>query len=130
LFSALTLLGYVLVLVWQHWLAIVIGAFLFLAWSSLSLPTTFSVIATSLERRQHTMGVGVQSMVRRVPMMIGPLIGGWLITRFGWEQGVRFALFGCMLLNAATGVLQWFMAEPNAETTPESGKAGGNFFGV
>src|SRR5947208_12452948 len=34
LFSALTLLGYVLVLVWQQWLALLIGAFLFLAWSS------------------------------------------------------------------------------------------------
>ena len=34
------------------------------------------------------MGVGVQSMVRRVPMMLGPLIGGWLITHFGWTRGV------------------------------------------
>lgn len=32
LFNALTLAGYVLVLVWQHWLALVVGAFLFLAW--------------------------------------------------------------------------------------------------
>src|SRR5437867_10145970 len=41
-FNALSLAGYVLVLLWQHWLALVIGAFLFLAWSSLSLPATFS----------------------------------------------------------------------------------------
>ena len=31
LFSALSLAGYVLVLVWQHWLALVLGAFLYLA---------------------------------------------------------------------------------------------------
>src|SRR5438309_4116850 len=67
LFNALSLAGYVLVTVWQHWLALVLGAFLFLAWSALSLPATFSVIATSLDRRKHTMGVGVQSMTRRVP---------------------------------------------------------------
>lgn len=130
LFSALSLAGYVLVLVWQHWLALVIGVFLFLAWSGFSLPTTFSVIATSLDRRQHTIGVGVQSMVRRVPMMVGPLIGGWLITRFGWEQGVRYTLIGCIVLNAATGVFQWFMAEPTAEAKADDGKADVGFFGV
>ncbi len=81
-----------LVLVWHHWLALVLGTFLFLAWSALSLPATFSVVATSLDQRQHTMGVGIQSMVRRIPMMAGPLIGGWLISRYGWEQGLHFAL--------------------------------------
>lgn len=120
LFNALSLAGYVLVLFWQHWLALVVGVFLFLAWSALSLPATFSVIATSLDKRQQTMGVGVQSMVRRVPMMVGPLVGGWLITRFGWEQGVRFALLGCIGLNVATSVFQWFIAEPAAIAEGES----------
>src|SRR3989441_11369201 len=55
LFNALSLAGYALVLVWRHWLALVVGAFLFLAWSALSLPTTFAVVATSLSARQHTM---------------------------------------------------------------------------
>src|SRR5450631_146753 len=108
LFNALTLAGYVVVLLWQHWLALVLGAFLFLAWSTLSLPATLSVIATSLDQRQHTMGVGVQSMVRRIPMMIGPLVGGWLITRFGWAHGIRLALLGCIALSATTAVFQWF----------------------
>jgi MFS family permease len=117
LFNALSLAGYVLVLVWQHWLALVMGVFLFLAWSGFSLPATFAVVASSLEKRQHTMGVGVQSMVRRVPMMIGPLAGGWLITRFGWQQGVRYALLGCIGLSAATAVFQWFISEPTVKAT-------------
>lgn len=58
LFNALSLAGYILVLVWQHWLALVVGAFLFLAWSALSLPATFTVVASSLDKRQHTMGIG------------------------------------------------------------------------
>jgi MFS family permease len=120
LFNALTLAGYILVLAWQHWLALVAGAFLFLAWSALSLPATFAVVASSLGRCQHTMGVSVQSMVRRVPMMVGPLIGGWLITRFGWEQGVRFALLGCIGLSAATAVFQWFMAESGGNRHEEA----------
>ena len=112
LFSALPLAGYVIVLVWHHWLALVLGAFLFLAWSGFSLPATFTVIATSLGQHQRTMGVGVQSMVRRVPMMLGPLFGGWLITRFGWQEGVKLALVCCLVLGAVTMVFQWFMAEP------------------
>src|SRR5438876_7840068 len=130
LFNALSLAGYVLVLVWQDWLALVLGVFLFLAWSALSLPATFTVIATSLDKRQHTMGVGVQSMVRRVPMMVGPLIGGWLITRFGWEQGVRFALLGCIFLSAATAVFQLFMAEPRVDTATNLKNPSISFFGV
>jgi MFS family permease len=116
LFSVLSVAGYVLVLFWQHWLALLLGAFLFLAWSALSLPTTFSVIATSLEKHRHTMGVGVQSMIRRVPMMIGPLLGGWLITRFGWKQGVQYALLLCIALGLLTMAFQWFMFEPSGGT--------------
>src|SRR5512140_360046 len=56
LFTAISLAGYLLVLAWPHWLALIIGAFLFLAWSALSLPATFTVVATSLSAHQHTMG--------------------------------------------------------------------------
>src|SRR5216117_2425520 len=112
LFCLLSLAGYVLVLIWQHWLALVLGAFLFLAWSALSLPATFSVVATSLEKGRHTMGIGVQSMIRRVPMMLGPLLGGWLLTRYGWTDGVRYALALCITMSLLTAAFQWFMFEP------------------
>ncbi len=121
LFSAASLGGYIVVLAWQHWLALILGAFLFLAWSALSLPATFSIIATSLEARRHTMGVGVQSMLRRVPMMVGPLIGGWLIDRFGFKQGMQYALLICIALTLATMLFQWFMFED--ERHDQSGEA-------
>ena len=63
-FNALSVAGYVIVLVWQHWIAVVLGAVLFLAWSALSLPATFSVVATALEANRNTMGIGIQSLVR------------------------------------------------------------------
>jgi len=112
LFNAISLAGYVLVLLWQHPVALLVGSFLFLAWSALSLPTTFSVVATSLQRHQHTMGIGVQSMVRRVPMMVGPLIGGWLVTQYGWAGGVKYALLLCIALSGLTMLFQWLMLEP------------------
>src|SRR2546425_5806189 len=151
-FNALSLGGYCLVLFWRHWLALVLGAFLFFALIALSLPTTFTVVATSLEARQHTMGIGVQSMVRRVPMMLGPLFGGWLVERFGWTPGIRWALLVCILLGLLTAVFQWFMVEPSspgwatnkpipdpsqegnptvgsAASLPSSGGVGGGFLG-
>ena len=117
LFSAISIAGYILVLVWQSWLALLLGSFLFLAWSALSLPATFSVIATSLQSHRHTMGVGVQSMIRRVPMMLGPLLGGWLLTRFGWADGVRYALALCIAMSLLTLTFQWFMFEPERSGT-------------
>ena len=107
LFSLISIAGYILVLVWQSWFALLLGSFLFLAWSALSLPATLSVIATSLQSHRHTMGVGVQSMIRRVPMMVGPLIGGWLLTRFGWTDGVRYALALCITMSLLTLAFQW-----------------------
>lgn len=120
-FNALSVAGYVLVLVWPSWLALMFGVFLFVAWSALSLPTTFTVVATSLQAHQHTMGIGVQSLVRRVPMMVGPLVGGWLLTRHGWTDGVRYALLLCIALGVLTSVFQWFMldAGSTADAAPK-----------
>ena len=117
LFNLLSLAGYVLVLVWQHWIALLMGSFLFLAWSALSLPTTFAVVATSLQAHQHTMGIGVQSMVRRVPMLLGPLAGGWLVTNCGWATGVKYALALCVVLSSLTMLFQWFLLEPTEDST-------------
>ena len=117
LFSLISVAGYILVLVWHHWLALLLGAFLFLAWSALSLPATFSVIATSLQSHRHTMGVGVQSMIRRVPMMLGPLLGGWLLTRYGWMNGVRYALALCIAMSLLTLAFQWFMFEDDSRSS-------------
>jgi MFS family permease len=122
LFSLISIAGYVLVLVWQNWLALLLGSFLFLAWSALSLPATLSVIATSLQSHRHTMGVGVQSMIRRVPMMLGPLLGGWLLTRFGWTDGVRYALLLCIAMSLLTLAFQWFMFESSAGFQPAPGR--------
>jgi MFS family permease len=64
--------------------------------------------------------VGVQSMVRRVPMMVGPLIGGWLISRFGWQEGIKLALLGCLALSTVTMVFQWRIVEPTVEKASSS----------
>ncbi len=127
-FAGLSVVGYAIILFWHHWLALLLGAFLFLAWSTLSLPATFTVIATSLKAHQYTMGVGVQSLVRRVPMMLGPLVGGWLVTHFGWDRGIHYALLGCIGLGISAAVFLSFLANPESQGSP--GNAGGPAPGV
>ena len=132
LFNAISLAGYILVLLWPTWPVLLGGTFLYVAWSALSLPATFSVVANSLKSHQHTMGIGVQSMVRRVPMMVGPLIGGWLLTHYGWEHGVRYALLLCITLSTLTSVFQFFMFEdgPKHEGTSNDATKDISFLGV
>jgi MFS family permease len=91
-FTAISIAGYALVLVIPQWPAVIGGTFLFLAWSTLSLPAMFSLVAKNLSAEKHTMGIGMQSLIRRVPMVIGPLIGGLLIDRYGVVGGVRVGL--------------------------------------
>ena len=110
-FSVLSLAGYFIVLLWHHWIAVVLGAFLFLAWTAFSLPATFTIVATTLGREQQTMGVGVQSMMRRVPMIAGPLVGGWLISHFGWQHGTQLALLCCLILGTISLPFQWFIVD-------------------
>jgi MFS family permease len=129
LFSSFSLAGYGLAIVWHHWLALLLAAFLFLAWSGFSLPTTFAVVATSLESNRHTMGIGVQSLVRRVPMMLGPLAGGWLINHYGWTAGVHYALMACFSLNLLTMGVQWMLVDPDLpEAAPHTPRM--NFMGI
>src|SRR5438094_4412613 len=74
-FTALSMAGYALPLCFPNWEAVVGGMFLFLAWSSLSLPAMFSLVASSLVREKHTMGIGIQSLTKRLPIIIGPIAG-------------------------------------------------------
>ncbi|HEV8291460.1 MAG TPA: MFS transporter, partial [Tepidisphaeraceae bacterium] len=91
-FTAISITGYILVLLIPRWPAVIGGTFLFLAWSTLSLPAMFSLVATSLSAAKHTMGIGMQSLIKRIPIVIGPVIGGVLIDRYGVVTGVRIGL--------------------------------------
>src|SRR5688572_4065698 len=54
-FTAVSIAGYAVVLLVPHWGAVLAAMFLFLAWTTLSLPATFSVVAASLRSDQHAM---------------------------------------------------------------------------
>src|SRR5438477_3607441 len=112
-FDLVSIAGYALVLLIPHWGAVIAGMFLFLSWSCFSLPATFSLVGATLEANRYSMGVGVQMVVKRLPIMIAPIFGGMLIDRFGVISGVRIALTMSIFLSAATIFLQReFREEP------------------
>ena len=106
IFNVVSIAGYALVMLVPHWAAVIAGMFLFLSWTCFSLPATFSLIGDALEANRHSMGVGVQSVIKRLPIMIAPIFGGMLIDRFGIINGVRIGLVVSVFLSAATILLQ------------------------
>jgi len=106
IFNLVSIVGYALVLLVPHWAAVIAGMFFFLSWSCFSLPATFSLVGAALEANRHSMGIGVQSVIKRLPIMIAPIFGGMLIDRFGIIPGVRIALIISILLSALTILVQ------------------------
>ena len=111
IFNLVSIFGYALVLLVPHWAAVIAGMFLFLSWTCFSLPATFSLVGAALEANRHSMGVGVQSVIKRLPIMIAPFFGGMLIDRFGIINGVRLALIMSVLFSAVTILVQLQLRE-------------------
>jgi MFS family permease len=104
IFNLVAMAGFVLVILIPAWQAVLAGAVLFISWSAISLPATMSLMYRVLPQNKRTMGVSMHSLVRRIPMALGPLIGGLFIGIWGERDGVRLA-FGAALVMAAAGLL-------------------------
>lgn len=104
-FALLAIAGYVLYLAAPGWPWVLAGTVLVMAWSSLTLPAIFAVIGDSLPRERRAMGFGTQSILKRVPIILAPPIGGWLIVTLGLGAGVRVGLAVTILLAVAGTLL-------------------------
>jgi MFS family permease len=118
-FNLVSIAGYALVLLIPHWGAVLAGMFLFLSWSCFSLPATLSLVGATLATDRHAMGVGTQSVIKRLPILFAPILGGILIDRFGVVPGVRIAVAISILLSAATIFVQRQLQEEPREEPKE-----------
>src|SRR5436190_4435415 len=119
-FNLISIVGYALVLFIPHSGAVIAGMFLFLSWTCFSLPATFSLVGATLTASRHSMGIGVQSVIKRLPIMIAPVLGGMLIDRFGIIGGVRIALLISIILSALTLLVQrQLREEPKQEVAAD-----------
>lgn len=114
-FNLVSVAGYLVVIFVHTWWAVLVGAAFFISWSALSLPATMELIARVVPKQKRTMGVSLQSLVRRVPKMLGPVMGGAFIAVWGVEAGVRYAFAAALGLAVAAMFLQQALIEDDGE---------------
>jgi len=119
LFNLLAMAGFLIVILLPQWQAVLVGAVFFLSWTAISLPATMGMVSAVLPKNRRTMGVSMHSLVRRIPMALGPVLGGLIITRFGTTDGVRLAFVASLALAAlALALQQRLIREPEQEMKP------------
>src|SRR5947209_17850043 len=104
-FIAIASVGYLIYLLSSSWPWVFVGLGFAMAWHSMASPAIFSVIGDALPKSKRAMGFTLQSILKRVPMVISPLIGGALIAGIGITRGVRAGLAATLVLAAVTAVI-------------------------
>jgi MFS family permease len=106
LFSLLAAVGFAVAGLTSSWPVVLAAALLFIGWSAVSAPAMLGTIARVLPAGQRTMGVTMHSLVRRGPMAIGPLLGGYVIVALGSDRGCSVAFLVAAGLAVVAFVVQ------------------------
>src|SRR5262245_27357119 len=69
--------------------ALFVGLLFVSAWKSFGLPATFTLIGEELRREKRIAGFTIQAVVKRIPIVVAPPIGGLLIERLGIRSGMK-----------------------------------------
>jgi MFS family permease len=118
-FIVMAMIGYLIVIIFPGCKAVLIGAVFFISWSAISLPAIMSLVSKSVKKEKQTMGVSLHSLVKRIPMGLGPILGGALIGVYGTVIGVKIA-FLCALILALVSI--FFIRKYVAEDPSIKGK--------
>jgi len=118
IFNIVAMCGFLVVIIFPAWQAVLLGAVFFISWSAISLPATMSLIAKVLPMNKRTMGVTMHSLVRRFPMALGPILGGACIGLWGEQDGVRAAFVAALFLSFVAIVLQQKLIEDEPPKQP------------
>jgi len=110
-FNMVAMLGFLTVILVPTWQAVLMGSVFFLSWTAVSLPATMSLVARVLPMNKRTMGVSMHSLVRRIPMGLGPVLGGICIGIWGEQTGVRIAFVVALLFSIVALILQQVLIE-------------------
>lgn len=125
LFTILAMAGYAVYALSVHWATAFLGLALAMGWKAGAFPATFAVIGDSLPKGKRVVAFSVQSILVRLPRVIGAPIGGLLIAWLGVLAGVRAALGITLIL--AVGVLwtqrKGYREIPDGAAAPVSLKA-------
>lgn len=104
-FIAIASVGYLIYLLSPSWPWIFVGLGFAMAWHSMASPAIFAIIGDSLPKERRAMGFTLQSILKRIPMVVSPLVGGALIAAFGISYGVRSGLVATLTLAFITSLI-------------------------
>ena len=104
-FVGLASAGYVIYFFASSWPLVFVGLAFAMAWQSMASPAIFAVIGDSLPPERRAMGFTLQSILKRVPIVIAPLIGGAMIASLGIIKGIHAGLLITLALAAVTLLL-------------------------
>lgn len=102
LFVSLAAVGYVVVALAPTWPVVILGIVFVMAWTSMASPTLFAVVGDTLPSERRAVGFSVQAILRRVPVLVAPVLGGVLIAAHGVVAGVRVGLVLSIALAGVT----------------------------
>ncbi|MFW9923974.1 MAG: MFS transporter, partial [Candidatus Thorarchaeota archaeon] len=118
-FNGIAMIGYTIVILVPRWWAVLIGAVFFISWTAISLPAVMSMISNIVAKDKRVMGVSVHSLVRRIPMALGPIIGGAIIGVLGLTLGMKVAFITALGLAGVASILQWFFVKEPPKNAKE-----------
>lgn len=127
-FNLLAMLGYLIVILLPCWQAVIMGSIFFLSWTAISLPASMSLISRVLPTGKRTMGVSMHSLVRRVPMALGPIVGGAFIQLYGIRSGIRLAFIVALIMGIISLLMQQMLIKEDEEKKDVSLQAEKNPF--
>ena len=104
-FIGIACVGYLVYMLSPSWPWVFVGLAFAMAWQSMASPAIFAVIGDALPKERRAMGFTLQSILKRVPIVISPLIGGVIIARIGISRGVRAGLAVTLVLALVTSVI-------------------------
>jgi len=108
-FLAAAALGYLIYSFSPSWPFLFLGLAFVMAWQSMASPAIFATIGDALPKERRAIGFTVQSMLKRIPMVISPVIGGAMMATLGLRKGTRAGLAITLVFAGIAVPLLFFM---------------------
>jgi MFS family permease len=109
---AAAIVGYVIYLASPAWPYLFLGLAFVMSWQAMGSPAIFATIGDALPKERRAMGFTIQSTLKRIPMVISPLIGGAMIGAVGLQRGIRTGLVLTLALAGLALGLLWTLRLP------------------
>jgi MFS family permease len=106
--------GYVVFLATDSVAAAIVASFMIGAWESLASPAAFAVVGSSTSLEARTSAFALQAIQKRLPRIVGPLIGGVVLTALGVAAGVKALLAVAVACAVVSVAAQWWLVHERA----------------